>query len=549
MPTVTLNKKVFESLVGKKLDLDKLKDRISMLGTDLEKIEGNEIHVEVFPNRPDMLSEQGFARAFSAFIGVHPGLREYTLKHSGEKTIVKNLPKEWPYAVTAIVKGLQFSDEKIREVVQIQEKLAVTYLRNRKKGGIGIYPLDKIKFPITVVGKDPKEIVYRPLEFPKAISAQEILEKHPTGKKYGHICKDWKKFPVFIDASGQILSMPPIVNSHEMGKVNEKTRDVFIEATGTDLETVKIAITILATALADMGGQIYSMDVVYEDKKLTIPDLSAHKMQVDTRFVNRLLGLDLKEQDVKKLLERMGYGYANGVALVPAYRADILHPIDLVEDIAIAYGYENFEGRLPAVATIGKESDAEILKRIVANILIGMGLLEVQTYHLTNEENHNRKMTHPTAMIRLSNALTADYDALRNWMIPSLLNVLSMNTHYEYPQMIFEIGRVFIEDASVETGVREPYRLAVVLCGPEFDFTRARQVFDALMVALDLQYDVAEVEHPSFIPGRVGRVAIGKATVAYIGEIAPQVLTNWRIEMPTAGFELNISDLLTVMKK
>ncbi|MBI5397981.1 phenylalanine--tRNA ligase subunit beta, partial [Candidatus Woesearchaeota archaeon] len=144
MPTVTLDKEVFESLVGKKLDLDKLKDRISMLGTDLEKIEGNEIHVEVFPNRPDMLSEQGFARAFSAFIDVSPGLREYDVKPSGEKTVVKNLPKEWPYAVTAIVKGLKFSDEKIREVVQIQEKLAITHLRNRTKGGIGIYPLDNI---------------------------------------------------------------------------------------------------------------------------------------------------------------------------------------------------------------------------------------------------------------------------------------------------------------------------------------------------------------------------------------------------------------------
>ena len=82
MPTVNLNKKEFEKLVGKKLELDKLKDRISMLGTDLEKIEGNEIIVEVFPNRPDMLSEQGFARAFSSFINIKKGLREYEVKKS-----------------------------------------------------------------------------------------------------------------------------------------------------------------------------------------------------------------------------------------------------------------------------------------------------------------------------------------------------------------------------------------------------------------------------------------------------------------------------------
>ncbi|HHI04261.1 MAG TPA: phenylalanine--tRNA ligase subunit beta, partial [Candidatus Woesearchaeota archaeon] len=77
MPTITLDKKDVMKLVGKEIPDDKLKDRISMLGTDLEKVDDSEIVVEVFPNRPDLLSEEGFTRALSSFIGVKTGLRKY----------------------------------------------------------------------------------------------------------------------------------------------------------------------------------------------------------------------------------------------------------------------------------------------------------------------------------------------------------------------------------------------------------------------------------------------------------------------------------------
>ena len=149
MPTINLNKKEFERLVGKVLPLDKLKDRISMLGTDLEDVKDNEIIVEVFPNRPDMLSEQGFARAFSSFIGVKKGLKEYKAKKSDYKlTVDSSVNDIRPFTSCAIVKNLKFDDEKIKQVIQIQEKLHVGYGRNRKKCAIGVYPIEKIKFPI-----------------------------------------------------------------------------------------------------------------------------------------------------------------------------------------------------------------------------------------------------------------------------------------------------------------------------------------------------------------------------------------------------------------
>src|SRR3989344_1732975 len=234
MPTVTLNKSVVEKLVGKKLPLDQLKDRISMLGTDLDRIENDQIIVEIFPNRPDMLSEQGFARAFAAFIGIKKGLPQYDLKKSNYQIFIKDTTPEWPYVAACVIKGLKLDDEKVREIIQIQEKLATTFTRKRTKGGIGIYPLNKITFPVTFTAKSPKDIRFIPLGDSKQRDADEILKNHPKGKEFGHILKDSKRYPLFIDAKNTIMSMPPITNAEIIGKVEKNTKDLFIEATGPD---------------------------------------------------------------------------------------------------------------------------------------------------------------------------------------------------------------------------------------------------------------------------------------------------------------------------
>ncbi len=544
MPTITLNKTVFEKLVGKKLTLDKLKDRISMLGTDLEKIEGDKIHVEVFPNRPDMLSESGFARAFSAFIGVKTGLRNYKIKKSGEKVIIdKSLKNIRPYTACAIVKKLKFDDERIKEMIQLQEKLHVTYGRNRKKVAIGIYPYDKIRAPIKFYAKDPEKVKFRPLDYPSELTGLQILSKHPTGRDYAHLLKGYKKFPFFEDSEGNILSMPPIINSHTTGKVTEKTTEVFIECSGFDFNTLSKCLNIIVTFFADLGGEVYSMDLIYQNKKYTTPDLRPDKMKLDLNYVNKLLGLNLKKTMIKKLLERMGYSYEEDYVLVPAYRTDVLHQIDLVEDIAIAYGYENFEEEIPNVATIGEEDSFEIFKRKIAYILVGLGLIETMTYHITNKEKHNKKMMIDLKCIQLENALTKDYNILRSWVIPSLMEVLTNNKHNDYPQKIFDIGVCFKENPIKETKTEEFTRLAVATTHSTADYTEIKQYLDALMRAIDLEYEVYDTDHPSFIPGRVGRVNVKGKDVAYIGEINPVVLQNWQLEMPVACFELNLTEL------
>lgn len=543
MPTVILNKTVFEQLVGKKLPLEQLKDRISMLGTDLEKIEGNEIHVEVFPNRPDMLSEQGFARALSSFIGAKTGLRKYTVKSSGYKIMVDKSVSMRPYTACAIVKNLTFNDEKIRELMQIQEKLAVTHGRNRKKSAYGIYPLDRINFPVKYLALDPEKVQFHPLGFSEAMNAAQVPEVHPKGKAYAHLTAGWKKYPFFIDAKENVMCMLPFTNSHNSGKVDGQTKDVFIEATGIDLENVQIALNILVTALADMGGEIYSLEIVYPDRKITTPQLSPKLMLLDLNYINKLLGLELNEKKAKGYLEQMGYGYEKGNALIPAYRADILHPVDVAEDIAIAYGYEHFQEEIPNVSTIGKEDETEKFCRKVREMMIGLQLLEAKNYHLLRQEELQQKMNSNLKTIVLKNAL-GEHNTLRNAIIPSLLKTLTENQHHEYPQNIFEIGRTFQYDQSKETGVREAEVLAIALCHEKTDFTEIRQVVDVVAALLDLSVVIKETVHPSFIPGRIGNIYIQNQQVGFLGEIHPHVLEHWGITMPVVAAEIEIEKIM-----
>lgn len=542
MPNITLNKNVFEKLVGKKIAIDKLKDRISMLGTDLERIDGKEIEVEVFPNRPDMLSEQGFARAFSSFIGAKTGLRKYAINKSKEKVIIESSVKEIrPYTTCAIVKGLHFNDEKIREIIQVQEKLHIGFGRNRKRCAIGIYPFEKIKTPIYYKALKPEEIKFRPLESSKVMNGRQILSQHKAGREYAHLLEGKNKYPIFIDSNNNILSMPPIINSHLTGKITEKTKEVFIECSGFDFRVQQQCLNILVTTLADMGGRIYSMELSYGKKKIITPNLEPTAMKINIGYVNKLLGMDFKEKDIKKYLERMGYAYKNKKALIPAYRVDVLHQIDLVEDIAIAYGYENFEEKLPDFFTVGEEDSFEIFKNKISHILVGTGLLECYTYCLSNKNIQCKKTNCNLNLIEVRDTKTED-NCLRAWAIPCLLKVLMENKHNEYPQNIFDMGTIFKRGNS-ETGVVENDRLAVLLCNEKADFTKIKQILDYLFSQIDMKYSIEDTEHDSFIEGRVGRIIFNNKKIGYIGEMSPEVLSNFDLTMPVAALELNLTEL------
>jgi len=534
MANIKLDKKEFE----KKIKLTKqVEEKIALFGTPLENVDKNEIEIEIFPDRPDLLSLQGYLRSFLQFLG-KTSKKEYKVKNSNYKVVVEKSVKEVrPFTACCVVKNLKFDNEKIKEIIDIQEKLHSTLGRNRKKVAIGIYPLEKIKFPIRYKADKSENIKFIPLEMNREMTGKQILSQHPAGRDYAHLLTG-KNFPIFVDANKKILSMPPIINSHETGKIDEKTKEVFIECSGFDFSVLKKTLNIIVTCLSDLGGEAYEVSVVYGNKKEKTPDFSREKMKISVEDCNNLLGLNLREQEVKKLLERMGYEYKNKQVEIPCYRTDVLHPVDIYEDVAIAYGYDNFIPELPKIATIGEIDEKETRKRKIAEILIGLKLLEINSYHLLTKKDLRK-----TAMkkgIEVEKSKT-DYSVLRPNLLCSSLKTLSENNDAEYPQKIFEIGRVF-EQGKSETGILEKEKLCISLIPG--NFTQIKQITDYLFKMLDLKYTIEEDTEKEFIEGRCGKILLNGKKIGNLGEISPGVLKNFKLQEAVSSLEIDLDEIL-----
>jgi len=153
------------------------------------------------------------------------------------------------------------------------------------------------------------------------------------------------------------------------------------------------------------------------------------------------------------------------------------------------------------------------------------------------------------SLIELENSISSDYNILKAWNIPSLMEILSSNKHHEYPQKIFTIGTIFKKNPKSETNIEEDERLAIAIASEKTDYTEIRQILDYLFRSINVKYEITETEHDSFITGRVGRVIVNGKNVAYIGEISPQVITNWELEMPVTALELNLTELFNTISK
>ncbi len=553
MATIKFNKKEFEKYI--KLT-DEVKEKISMFGTHFESLseDGNDVVLEIMPNRPDLYSLQGFVKSFLAFLGKskEKGLRGYKLnkpEKNYQVTIDSSVKEIRPYTACAIVKGMKFDDEKIKEIIDIQEKIHTTLGRNRKKIAIGIYPLEKITLPIKLEARAPKDIKFIPLEIDREMTGLQILQSHPTGREYAHLLEGKDKFPIFVDAKGDILSMPPIINSHKTGKITESTSEIFIECSGFDFEILKKTINILVTMLSDIGGEVYQMELIYGKEKVFTPDLTPEKMKLSIENTNKLLGLELKENEIKSLLEKMGYNFdiKSKIAEIPAWRTDIMHEVDLIEDIAIAYGYDKFKPEIPQISTIGEISKIENLKKTISEILCGLNTLEISTYHLITKESARQFNLKEADSIEVADS-KSEYKILRPNLISCMLNTLKNNVDSEYPQRLFELGVSFQKDSKgkTESGIIETEKLCISIASPNSGFTEIKQTLEYLMRMLGKHKEISlqSAENENIIVGRCAAILHNSKQIGYLGEIRPQLLSNLSIKMPVAALEIDIESLL-----
>lgn len=531
MPVITLHYDDLEELSG--IDKEAVIQRIPMMGCDIERIGEDHVDIEFFPNRPDLYSTEGVARALKGFLGIETGLRKFNVSPSGIRiTKDEEIEKIRPYLACAVIRDMRFNSRSIESLMALQESLHWALGRNRKKVSIGVHDLARIKPPFRYTAKQP-DFRFTPLDFKEPMTMREILEKHPKGIKFAYILEKFGKYPLILDAEDNVLSFPPIING-ELTRVTEDTQDLFIEVTGLD-PAVSVALNIVVSSLAERGGRIESVSV----DGIQTPVLEPGIAKLKRKEVEELLGFKLTDDEIIRSLEKMRYGartLKNAIEVsIPAYRADILHSWDLIEDIAIGYGFDNIKPELPATSTIGKAHEISKLRIAVREMMVGLGYFEVMPFTLTNEGLQFGMMRRGevSGITHILYPISEDHTIVRPALLPNLLEILSINKHRELPQRIFEVGEVVI-------GCKTLQHLGAVAIHPQANFTEIQAVVDAVLRERRIAYDVAESNDSSFIEGRRADVLIKGERRGVFGEIHPEVISNFGLEQPIIAFELEL---------
>jgi phenylalanyl-tRNA synthetase beta chain len=552
MATVTVNYPDLIKLIGKDVPLDKLREDLFELGLETEAIEGDDVTFEVTSDRADLLCEEGIALMLRAYYGLKTGLTIPPVEPSDYRIIVeREMEHVRPFVTGAIVKDIHFTDESIKSIMHLQEKLHGTFGRRRKKGAIGIHDLSKLKgydIYYKAVARDAVKFV--PLQSDELMTPGEVLERHDKGRDYAYVLEGKPLVPVIYDAEG-LFSFPPIINSKRT-EVTINTHELLIELTGEDLGTIDYMLNIALYALHLRGAKIYGLKVEYPDHTLERPNLEVRTMRIGLPEINTVLGLDLTAAQAKDLLLRMGNGVAETgsdylVVEIPPYRTDIIQLRDIVDDVGRVYGFNNMPPVYPNTPSVGQLAEKNKLNDAVREVMIGLGCQDTLNFILIGKEETYAKMCMPEdgRAVELSNPYTDQYNIMRTWIAPSLLIVLSNNLHREYPQNIFEVGTTAHLDNFENTGVKEEEHVACALCYSKAGFNEIKTKLQSLCYNFGIadKLRTAAVEHPAFIPGRCAEIFIGDKKAGIVGEIHPQVLKNWGIEMPIALFELDVSSL------
>jgi phenylalanyl-tRNA synthetase beta chain len=564
MVYVYAKKSLLNRYIGENLNEDEIEETLKNLGLDLkgktpiEDSDDIELKIELTAEKLDMISPIGIARAIKYYRGIKTNLEKYNLSDSNLKLIVeKSAEESRPKTVAAIIRGFNLNEELLDEIIEIQEKIHESFGRGRKKAAIGIYPMEKIKFPISYGSEEAHLIRFRPLESDVEMEGNEILKNHDTGKKYAHLLEDFKKYPVFRDANGRVLSMPPIINSHDTGRVELSHSDLFIECSGYNINFLDNILKVLVTSFIEMGAKAQSMKVEYSNGDVYELNLDNLKDKIDIDYVNSLIGISIDVGEAEKLLEKMQYrvtGVSGNILEIeiPPYRSDVWSSVDIADDIARAYGYNNILPSVPNVKSVGKKLDFSIFKENFSDLLTNMGFLENYTYILSSSKRQFDNILLDKNEAKYESLIDSADDGInmtRIRIFPELLESLHINRKNRYPQKVFENGFTIEVDENSETGANNKSKLASIIIGPKSNYTQIKEVLDTIF-KLNLFNPVYKKSSEIFlIEGRRADIFIDNINVGFIGELKPEILNNFGLLLPVSIFEIDLDKLFELKNK
>ena len=560
MPTISIFQQDFSQLVGQPASMSDIEQWMPLVKGEIKDVssETGEVRVELQDtNRPDLWCVEGIARQIRSVLS--GSLLPYTFFSTRGRAkrriqVMPGLENVRPYVAACASLGYPMTPKGLEQCIQTQEKLADAFGRKRETVSIGLYRLPSIEFPVTYGLVKPNEVRFTPLGFDEKMTPHEVLTVHPKGLEYGNILAGCEQLPLLWDTNGQVLSFPPIINSRELGEVKISDTDLLVEVTGTDLPMVILALNIFASNLADRGANIEPIDIGYPyetamGKTVKTPYDMGNGQRVSLHAIEQALGMPLGAEVIQSALAAYGYQVKTTRQSVsvklPAFRNDLMHVMDVAEDVAITRGYDSFAPIMPQTFTVGALSEQEQTSDRLRDLLVGFGFQEMFSNILASRQELVERMrltnTEHESLVEVDNVMSLTYACLRPSIFPCLLRVEALSPRVFYPHLLFEVGEVVRADKETDVGSRTMLSLAAVSAHPGANFSEMHSYLDLLMYYMVWPYDLEPVSHPSFLDGRVGRIHCQDQVVGYIGEFHPEVLEAWQIDMPTSGFEFEVT--------
>ena len=517
MPLINFKYSDLCTMLGKEVPQETLVQRIPMIGADMHDTEPGceDMGVEFFPDRPDLYSVEGLARALRAFLDIEPGMKKYEVGDSDvEVTVDQSVKSMRPWFLCGVVRDVEIDDEFLRSMMELQEKLHITIGRKRSKLAIGIHDLDKVEPPFIYKLVDPHSVRFVPLAMDEEMDLAEILQRNEKGKAYAHLLDGFDQYPIILDKNGSVLSFPPIING-VLTTVTTGKHDLFIDVTGNDRKAVKGALDIVATALAERGGRIETVVMHDGDETFRSPDLTPSKRTISASACDKFLGTTLGPEGMVECLRR---------------------------DVATGYGFDRFGGRHSLVQTSGSMSPLTTFSENLRDVMVGLGFNEVTTLTLSNQKDEFEISGLPEVdVVRVMNPITEDHTCLRPYLMPSLVRILRHNKHRDLPQRIFEIGNV-VRDFHTQP------RLCAMVTASKTSFTEIKSLTESVLREMGLRYTLEPCDLPTFVPGRGARIMMDGKEIGMFGEMAPSVVVGYEITHPIIFMEIDLEPIVALKK-
>ncbi|XP_015923133.2 phenylalanine--tRNA ligase beta subunit [Parasteatoda tepidariorum] len=582
MPIINIKEELLFQALGRKYTPEEFDELCFEFGLELDEVvwekpdpsKNLEIciyKIDLPANRYDLLCLEGLCRSLKIFQN-QIEIPRFTLSCKGEYQrliIDPSTSQVRPYAVAAVLRGITFTQHSYESFIDLQDKLHQNICRKRSLAAIGTHDLDTISGPFLFAAKPPEEIKFCPLNKEKEYTAVELMELYTNDlhlKQYLHIIKDKPVYPVIYDQSGVVLSMPPIING-EHSKITLNTKNVFIEITATDLQKAVIVLDTLVCLFSEYCEKqfvIEPVEVVNPDgSKVLYPELNYRSESICPAQINKYIGISESPENIAALLTKMCLKAevcekdSNIKVEIPPTRHDVIHACDIIEDVAIAYGYNNITKTIPQTVTIASQLQLNKLSDQLCLELAQAGFTEVLSFTLCSRDDISLKLQCPSALsqaVHISNPKTLEFQVVRTTLLPGLLKTVNANKKMPLPMKLYEISDVVIKDQSKDVGVRNERHLCALYYNKKPGFEIIHGLLDRVMQLLDVPpldesnpdrgYCIKSYDNPSYFPGRCAEIIVGGKAIGSLGVLHPDSILNFDLSLPCSALEINIEPFL-----